>query len=174
MMAFQPSPTDVSVIITTPGTATDSEPRFLTERRVTPTWTVLQLKSKLETMTGIPTSSQRLLLKAPGRPDQWVDGDDNMIGNWGLMKGCEIEVCAIFPSTSFPFRWFRPMYALGLGRSWLFIVHLECPVCQASDDYILMLLELFVFVLQILEFQRASNECNNMASFSNVIELSDA
>jgi tubulin-folding cofactor B len=91
-MAFQPPPTDVSVIVTTPGTATGSEPRFLTERRVTPTWTVLQLKSKLETMTGIPTNCQRLLLKAPGRADQCVDGDDSIIGNWGLTKGCEIEV----------------------------------------------------------------------------------
>ncbi|PKX94519.1 TBCB family protein [Aspergillus novofumigatus IBT 16806] len=101
-MAFQPSPTDVSVIITTPGTATGSEPRFLTERRVTPTWSVLQLKSKLETMTGIPTNCQRLLLKAPGRADQWVDGDDSIIGNWGLMKGCEIEVHDTRPQAARP------------------------------------------------------------------------
>lgn len=101
-MAFQPSPTDVSVIVTTPNTATGPEPRFLTERRVTPTWTVLQLKSKLETMTGIPTNCQSLLLKAPGRVDQWVDGDDSIIGNWGLMKGCEIEVCAVLSIFRFP------------------------------------------------------------------------
>jgi hypothetical protein len=143
-MSFQPSPTDVSVIVTTPGTATGSEPRFLTERRVTPTWTVLQLKSKLETMTGIPTNCQHLLLKAPGRADQWVDGDDSIIGNWGLMKGCEIEVCAVFPSTSFPLQQFVPC-TLGLGRSWLFIVHLGWSVCQVFDNYSSMLLDLFVF-----------------------------
>ncbi|EAW07980.1 tubulin-folding cofactor B [Aspergillus clavatus NRRL 1] len=101
-MAFQPTPTDISVIITTPGAAAGPEPRFLTERRVTPTWTVLQLKSKLETMTGVPPSSQRLLLKAPGRPDQWVDGDDSIIGSWGLMKGCEIEVHDIRPQMARP------------------------------------------------------------------------
>lgn len=53
----------------------------------------MQLKSKMETMTGIPPGSQRLRLKAPGRADQWVEGDDSSIGDWGLMKGCEIEVC---------------------------------------------------------------------------------
>ena len=32
------------------------------ERRITPTWTISQLKSKLESVTGIPPSSQRLEL----------------------------------------------------------------------------------------------------------------
>ncbi|PYI04271.1 hypothetical protein BO78DRAFT_175720 [Aspergillus sclerotiicarbonarius CBS 121057] len=91
-MAFQPTPADISVAITTPLASSSTEPRLLTERRITPTWTVMQLKGKLETMTGVPPSSQRLLLKSPGRPDQWVDGDDTIIGDWGLMKGCEIEV----------------------------------------------------------------------------------
>lgn len=72
--------------------SSSAEPRLLTERRITPTWSVSQLKGKLETMTGVPPGSQRLLLKSPGRPDQWVEGDDSIIGDWGLMKGCEIEV----------------------------------------------------------------------------------
>jgi tubulin-folding cofactor B len=97
-MAFQPTPTDVSVIITNAasGKANDTEPRFLTERRITPTWTVMQVKSKLETMTGIPPGSQRLRVKTPGRPDQWADGDDRLIGDWGLVKGSEFEV-GFFP-----------------------------------------------------------------------------
>ncbi|OQD80560.1 hypothetical protein PENANT_c034G06693 [Penicillium antarcticum] len=92
-MAFQPTPTDVSVIITNAasGKANDAEPRFLTERRITPTWTVIQVKSKLETMTGIPPGSQRIRVKTPGRPDQWADGDDRLIGEWGLVKGSEFE-----------------------------------------------------------------------------------
>ncbi|GAB1193145.1 hypothetical protein APSETT444_002348 [Aspergillus pseudonomiae] len=81
-MAFQPTPSDVSVLITTPTTSANSEPHFVTERRITPTWTVMQLKSKLETMTGIPPSSQRLKLKTPGCPDQWVDGDENLIATY--------------------------------------------------------------------------------------------
>ncbi|KAJ0423834.1 CAP Gly-rich domain-containing protein [Aspergillus carlsbadensis] len=92
-MSFQPTPTDIAVTITTPSTApTTDEPRLLSERRITPSWTVLQTKGKLETMTGIPPSSQRLLLKTPGRPDQWLDGDDTIIGDWGLMKGSELVV----------------------------------------------------------------------------------
>ncbi|KAJ5443652.1 uncharacterized protein N7458_007524 [Penicillium daleae] len=93
-MAFQPTPTDVSVIITSASMAhsADSEPRFLTERRITPTWTVEQVKSKLETMTGVPPGSQRLRVKVPGRPDQWADNDAQLIGDYGLVKGAEIEV----------------------------------------------------------------------------------
>lgn len=110
-MAFQPTPADISVIITSPSSAANTnanaEPTFLTERRVTPTWTVSQLKSKLETMTGVPPGSQRLRLKTPGRPDQWVDGDGSVIGDWGLMKGSEIEVCFAF-ALAFAF-FFQPL-----------------------------------------------------------------
>jgi hypothetical protein len=100
-MAFQPTPMDISIIITNAALAKSegSEPRFLTERRITPTWTVMQVKAKLETMTGIPPGSQRLRVKVPGRPDQWADSDDRLIGDYGLVKGTEIEV----GSLSFPF-----------------------------------------------------------------------
>ncbi|GLI72477.1 hypothetical protein PoHVEF18_000654 [Penicillium ochrochloron] len=93
-MAFQPTPQDVSVIITSSAVSrsADSEPRFLTERRITPTWTVEQVKSKLETMTGVPPGSQRLRVKVPGRPDQWADNDAQLIGDYGIVKGSEIEV----------------------------------------------------------------------------------
>lgn len=92
-MAFQPTPTDVSVIITNASSSRASaEPSFVTERRITPTWTVEQVKGKLETMTGVPPGSQRLLVKVPGRPDQWADEPDRAIGDWGLVKGTEIEV----------------------------------------------------------------------------------
>lgn len=89
---------DISVIITNAALAKpgNSEPRFLTERRITPTWTVMQVKAKLETMTGIPPGCQRLRVKVPGRPDQWADGDDRLIGDWGLVKGSEIEVGSPF------------------------------------------------------------------------------
>lgn len=90
-MAFQPTPTDISVIISTPASA-QAESSFITERRITPTWTVMQLKSKLETMTGIPPGSQHLRVKVPGRADQWAEGDERIIADWGLVKGSEIEV----------------------------------------------------------------------------------
>lgn len=93
-MAFQPTPADISVVITTPASAkaAGTEPSFVTERRVTPSWTVAQLKGKLETMTGIPPGSQRLRVKVPGRPDQWAEGEEHLIGEWGLVKGSELEV----------------------------------------------------------------------------------
>lgn len=93
-MSFQPTPADISVLITTPASAkaANPEPSFVTERRVTPSWTVEQLKGKLETMTGVPPGSQRLRVKVPGRPDQWVEGEHRIIGEWGLVKGSEIEV----------------------------------------------------------------------------------
>jgi tubulin-specific chaperone B len=95
-MSFQATPADVSVIISTasPTQSTSNEPFLATERRITPSWSIDQLKGKLETMTGIPPGSQRLLFKSPGRPDQWIEGEDRLIGEWGLVRGCEIEVCS--------------------------------------------------------------------------------
>lgn len=94
-MAFQPTPTDVSVIISTASfnaKTANSGPSLATERRITPSWTISQLKGKLETMTGVPPGSQNLRFKSPGQPDQWIQGDERMIGEWGLVRGCEIEV----------------------------------------------------------------------------------
>lgn len=123
-MAFQPTPMDISVIITNAALAKpgNSEPRFLTERRITPTWTVMQVKAKLETMTGIPPGSQRLRVKVPGRPDQWADGDDRLIGDWGLVKGSEIEVSSVsflssdtFSILPWLFYWIKKMPCLLIG-----------------------------------------------------------
>lgn len=55
----------------------------------------MQLKAKLETMTGVPPGCQRLLLKAlaPGLSDRWIEGgDESTIADWGLVKGCEVVV----------------------------------------------------------------------------------
>ncbi|KAL1955675.1 hypothetical protein VTO42DRAFT_8220 [Malbranchea cinnamomea] len=97
-MDFQPAPTDMSVIITVANQKTESS--FAMERRVTPTWTVSQLKSKLETMTGIPPGSQRLCLKTPGQEQQWMEGDDRTVGEWRLAKGCEIEIHDTRPASA--------------------------------------------------------------------------
>lgn len=83
---------DVPVAITTPSSGKGDEPLLATQRRITPSWTVGFLKGKLETMTGIPPGSQRLLLKSPGKPDTWLDADDETVGSYGLYRGCEIEV----------------------------------------------------------------------------------
>lgn len=96
-MSFQPTPTDISVIISTATHADEKDaPSLATERRITPSWSISVLKAKLETMTGIPPGSQNLLFKSPGQPDRWITGgDDNrQIGEWGLVRGCEIVVCS--------------------------------------------------------------------------------
>ncbi|EEP78350.1 conserved hypothetical protein [Uncinocarpus reesii 1704] len=102
-MAFQ-APADVSVAISiaTDDSSGKTRPAFATERRVTPTWTVSLLKGKLETMCGIPPGSQRLLLKAPGRENRWIDGDDQLVGDWGLVRGCEIEIHDLRPPAARP------------------------------------------------------------------------
>lgn len=94
---FQASPLDVPVVITTPSgpsSSTDADARIslAAERRITPSWTVDRVKAKLEPVTGVPPGSQRLLLKLPGHPPQWIEGSDRTIGEWGIVKGCEIEV----------------------------------------------------------------------------------
>jgi len=94
-MTFQSTPADVSVVVTVapiPGTTADSPTAIACERRITPSWTVSQLKAKLETMTGIPPGNQRLKLKSPGKEDQWVDGDDRLVGDWAPGRGSEFEV----------------------------------------------------------------------------------
>lgn len=84
------APSDIPVMISVASKKTEGA--LAPERRITPSWTISVLKAKLETMTGIPPGYQRLRLKAPGREDQWVEGEERVIGDWGLFKGCEIEV----------------------------------------------------------------------------------
>ncbi|KAL1971708.1 hypothetical protein VTN31DRAFT_2329 [Thermomyces dupontii] len=93
---------DVPVAITTPSSGKGDEPLLATQRRITPSWTVGFLKGKLETMTGIPPGSQRLLLKSPGKPDTWLDADDETVGSYGLYRGCEIEVHDTRPPSARP------------------------------------------------------------------------
>lgn len=46
------------------------------ERRITPSWTIGQLKAKLEPVTGIPPLSQKLLLKRAGQPSLAIEAND--------------------------------------------------------------------------------------------------
>lgn len=91
-MAYQPPVADVTVVVTVAGDGNNSIP---SERRITPSWSINVLKGKLETMTGIPPSSQRLKLKVPGRGDIWVDDEMRTIGEFGLVRGAELEVTTV-------------------------------------------------------------------------------
>ena len=66
-----------------------------TERRITPSWTVSQLKGKLESVTGIPPSCQKLVLRVPGHGDTVIaasDEDKVQVGSWRLQVDAEIHV----------------------------------------------------------------------------------
>lgn len=87
---------DVPLTITVPGISPTSAPFLLAERRISPSWTIGQLKAKLEPVTGIPPSAQRLRTRA--FDDVWVamDDDERFVGDreWGagIRRGGEIEV----------------------------------------------------------------------------------
>lgn len=90
-----------------------SKPQLQAERRINPSWTIAQLKTKLEHVTGIPPGYQRLRLRAgdgswlsvsppvssnAGVLEQAADGGDGgseeerQIGEWQLRRGGELEV----------------------------------------------------------------------------------
>ncbi|KAL9097094.1 MAG: hypothetical protein Q9163_006375, partial [Psora crenata] len=81
------APRDIPLCIIS--TATSSE------RRITPSWTIFQLKAKLESITGIPPSAQRLALRLPGQEGETlIEADDEhavAIGRWPLVPYAEIK-----------------------------------------------------------------------------------
>ena len=81
---------DIPIIITSTATSPS-------ERRITPSWTIAHLKTKLEPVTGIAPSSQILTLRLPDRQQQEtpIDAEDEEsveIGTWPLVPYAEIKV----------------------------------------------------------------------------------
>ena len=99
-MSLQTVP-DIPLSITVASPDPSAPPLVSSERRVTPSWTIAQLKVKLEPITGIPASSQLLRTKALDGTSiaiggvGGVDEEAALVGDtrWGLRKGGEIEVC---------------------------------------------------------------------------------
>lgn len=79
---------DIPLLITS--TASSSE------RRITLSWTIARLKTKLEPVTGIPPGSQRLSLRLPDQQQETViqaeDEESVEIGRWPLVAYAEIKV----------------------------------------------------------------------------------
>lgn len=81
------------------------------ERRITPSWTIAQLKVKLEPVTGIPPSAQKLTLKLPDQESVVIEAEDEesvQIARWPLRSYADIIVrhsCPVLssPSTVLPF-----------------------------------------------------------------------
>ena len=65
------------------------------ERRITPSWTIGQLKAKLEPVTGIPPLSQKLTLRLGSQqsvPLEAVDEENTQLGAFPLAPYAEIHV----------------------------------------------------------------------------------
>ncbi|KAL8760636.1 MAG: hypothetical protein Q9184_003196 [Pyrenodesmia sp. 2 TL-2023] len=73
-------------------------PAASSERRVNPSWTISQLKAKLEPITGIAPSLQTLTLRLPDRLEGAVISTENedrtQIGSWPLAPYAELHVAS--------------------------------------------------------------------------------
>jgi tubulin-folding cofactor B len=65
------------------------------ERRITPSWSISQLRAKLEPITGIPPSSQQIFLKTPSNekiPIEAQDEDSVHLAQYPLVAYAELLV----------------------------------------------------------------------------------
>ncbi|KAI5368186.1 Putative Ubiquitin-like domain, CAP Gly-rich domain, Ubiquitin-like domain superfamily [Septoria linicola] len=65
------------------------------ERRISPAWSIAQLKSRLEPITGVPAGCQRLSLKVASQPAQNIEAADEeatQIGAWPLQAYAELQI----------------------------------------------------------------------------------
>ena len=103
-MSLQSAP-DIPLTITVPGPSPTSPPLLSAERRISPSWTIGQLKAKLEPVTGIPPGAQRL--RTRGFDGNWiaVEGEEMLVSDreWsaGVRRGGEIEVSMRLPCPLF-------------------------------------------------------------------------
>ncbi|CCF35108.1 CAP-Gly domain-containing protein [Colletotrichum higginsianum] len=74
------------------------------ERRITPSWTISQLRTKLEPITGIPPSSQKISLKtASGSlPIEASDEDNAQLTGFPLAPYAELHVADTRPAGARP------------------------------------------------------------------------
>ncbi len=65
------------------------------ERRITPSWTIAQLKAKLEPVTGIPSHCQKLTLELGSQqsvPLEAIDEEKTQLAHFPLAPYAEIHV----------------------------------------------------------------------------------
>jgi len=65
------------------------------ERRITPAWSIAQLKTKMEPITGIPPSCQKISLKTPSHPNvpiEAVDEERTQLASFPLVPYAELQV----------------------------------------------------------------------------------
>lgn len=65
------------------------------ERRISPSWTIAQLKGRLEPVTGVPATCQKLSLKIgsqPAQPIEATDEESTILAAWPLQAYAELKV----------------------------------------------------------------------------------
>lgn len=89
-MSFHETAPDVVVRVA-------SDNSIAPERRISPSWSIAQLKSKLELVTGVPPSNQLLTLRLPHNPDPIViegpDEESIHVSDFPLQPYSELHVC---------------------------------------------------------------------------------
>ena len=113
------------------------------ERRISPSWTIGQLKSKLELITGIPPSSQKLALSSSGQPSipiEAVDEDTTQLASFPLIPYAEIHVSldASFSSDIAKVSSRRLILPIWNSRCWPFcLLNLaRLCICQPPASYV--------------------------------------
>lgn len=74
------------------------------ERRITPSWSIAQLKARLEPITGVPASCQSLTLKIASQATQLIQAaneDATQLAAWPLQAYAEIYVGLLFHTGHF-------------------------------------------------------------------------
>ncbi|GAO14210.1 hypothetical protein UVI_02001570 [Ustilaginoidea virens] len=78
----------------------------VSERRITPSWSISTLKTKLEPITGIPPSAQNISLKSSTRseaiPVEAVDEDSTQLSSFPLAPYAELHVADTRPPGARP------------------------------------------------------------------------
>lgn len=75
------------------------------ERRITPSWSISQLKSKLESVTGIPPSCQQVILKTPSSgtiPVEAPDEEAVRLSEFPLVPYAELKVSETIGPSCWP------------------------------------------------------------------------
>lgn len=75
----------------------------VSERRVTPSWSITQLRRKLEPVTGIPPSSQRINLRTASNetiPVEAADEDTTLLSSFPLSAYAELHIIDSRPASA--------------------------------------------------------------------------
>lgn len=121
-MAASATTRDIPILVTSPAASS--------ERRVNPSWTISQLKAKLEPITGIAPSLQTLTLRLPDHLDGTAisakDEDRTEIGAWSFPAYAELHVGSSSFFDLFGYRYYYVGNILG---------HLACALLCVCGTY---------------------------------------